>query len=90
MTVKAYEINVYGKVQGVGFRFYTHRKAKELDLKGFVQNKPDGSVYIEVEGQQENVEQFIMWCNEGPSWARVSKVQLQETPEVGYIDFSIN
>ncbi len=89
MEEKAYNINVFGRVQGVGFRFYTHRKAKELDLKGFVRNKPDGSVYIEVEGQQENVEQFIMWCNDGPSWARVSKVQRQETPKVGYSDFSI-
>jgi acylphosphatase len=89
MAKKAYEIKVFGKVQGVGFRYYTQKKAYELNLKGFVQNKPDGSVYIEAEGMEDNIEQFILWCNDGPSWARVSKVQLQEIPASGYQDFQI-
>ena len=89
MAEKAYNINVFGRVQGVGFRFYTHRKAKELDLKGFVQNKPDGIVYIEVEGDEDAVEQFILWCNDGPSWARVSKIQLQEVPVTDFTDFKV-
>ncbi len=89
MALKSYEIKIFGKVQGVGFRFYTHKKAVELELKGFVQNKPDGSVYIEAEGEEENLEQFILWCNDGPAWARVSEVQSQETPFIGYKEFDI-
>jgi len=89
MALKSCEIKIFGKVQGVGFRFYTHRKAIELNLKGYVQNKPDGSVYIEAEGEEENLEQFILWCNDGPAWARVLKVQLQETPFLGYKEFNI-
>jgi len=89
MALKSYEIKIFGKVQGVGFRFYTHKKAVELELKGFVQNKPDGSVYIEAEGEEENLEQFILWCNDGPAWARVLKVQMQETPFLGYKEFII-
>jgi acylphosphatase len=89
MAHKAVSIQVFGKVQGVGFRFYTHRKALELNLKGFVQNRPDGSVYIEAGGQEENIDQFILWCNNGPAWARVSKIQRQELPAIGYEDFRI-
>lgn len=44
---KAAFIHVFGRVQGVGFRYYTNMKALELHIKGFVENKPDGSVYIE-------------------------------------------
>ena len=89
MAAKSYEIKIFGKVQGVGFRFYTHRKAIEHNLKGYVQNKPDGSVYIEAEGEKENLEQFVLWCNDGPAWARVSKVQSQETAFSGYKEFNI-
>lgn len=88
MSIKSFEIKVFGRVQGVGFRFYTKKKASELGLKGSVQNKADGSVYIEVEGQEEAVEQFIIWCNNGPQWARVSKVQMQEIPGMGYESFN--
>jgi acylphosphatase len=53
----------------VGFRYYTHRKATELNITGFVQNRPDGSIYVEAEGEKENHDKFIQWCYEGPGWA---------------------
>lgn len=90
MPIKSFEIKVFGRVQGVGFRFYSNKKAKELGLNGMVQNKADGSVYIEVEGQEEAIEQFIIWCENGPQWARVSKVQIQEIPGMGFESFKIN
>ena len=80
MNNKAVILKVYGKVQGVGFRFYTQKKARELNLNGFVQNKTDGSVYIEAEGDSDKIELFCIWCNEGPSWARVTKVTQQFMP----------
>ena len=82
-------IRVFGKVQGVGFRYYTQKKASELDITGFVQNRPDGSVYIEAEGEEEKLDAFILWCNTGPAWARISNVQVQQTPPFGYNDFVI-
>lgn len=82
-------IRVFGKVQGVGFRYYTQKKASELDITGFVQNRPDGSVYIEAEGEEEKLDAFILWCNNGPAWARISNVQVQQTPPFGYNDFVI-
>lgn len=86
---KAAIIKVYGKVQGVGFRFYTNKKAVELDISGWVQNKPDGSVYIEGEGDETNLLTFIDWCNTGPQWARVSKVETQFVPPLDYERFLI-
>jgi len=82
-------IRVYGKVQGVGFRYYTQQKARELGITGFVQNRPDGSVYIEAEGEEENLDNFIQWCYEGPGWARVTDVKVQKTPVFGYDGFKI-
>ncbi len=85
----AYIIQVFGRVQGVGFRFYTERKARELGIEGYVQNRPDGSVYIEAEGPEEQLNQFVAWCHTGPQWARVLEVKLTEVPAVGHSGFRV-
>lgn len=82
-------IKVYGTVQGVGFRFYTNKKAIELGISGYVQNKPDGSVYVEAEGDETSLLTFIDWCNIGPQWARVTKVETQTVPAINYAGFQI-
>ncbi len=80
-------LHIYGRVQGVGFRYYTNKKALELGITGFVRNLPDGSVYIEADGEPDQLEIFINWCYEGPSWARVTDVQRQDTPPNGFENF---
>lgn len=77
---KAAIIQVYGRVQGVGFRFYTQKKAVELGIAGHVRNRPDGSVYIEACGDSDNMEMFANWCEEGPTWAHVTKMEKQDIP----------
>lgn len=67
-------IKVYGLVQGVFFRTTAKEQATQLTLTGFAQNEEDGSVYIEAEGEKENLDKFIKWCNIGPSMANVEKV----------------
>jgi len=89
MEKKAVILRVYGKVQGVGFRYYTHKKANQLGLKGFVKNKPDGSVYIEAEGEEAQLQELINWCEEGPTWARVTKVEKQFIPVTRHEDFHV-
>jgi acylphosphatase len=89
MNKKAVILQIYGRVQGVGFRYYTQKKADELAIKGYVKNRPDGSVYIEAEGSPEALESFVLWCEEGPSWAHVRQVQKQEIPPSGYENFEI-
>ncbi len=86
---KAAIIKVYGKVQGVGFRFYTNKKAVELNIHGFVKNKPDGSVYIEAEGDNNDLATFIDWCNIGTQWSRVLKVEVQYIPLINSDKFRI-
>jgi acylphosphatase len=89
MTEKTVIIKVCGRVQGVGFRYYTNKKAIELSIKGFVKNKPDGSVYIEAEGDENDILAFINWCQDGPPWARVSKVEHQFIPHIGFTGFEV-
>lgn len=86
---KAAIIQVYGKVQGVGFRFYANKKAVECNIKGYVQNKPDGSVYIEAEGNEIDLLTFIDWCEIGTQWSRVSRIEKQYVPPLGYKSFKI-
>jgi len=82
-------VKVYGRVQGVGFRFYTQKKALELNLKGFVRNLTNGSVYIEAEGDAKDIDEFIDWCQMGPEWSRVIKIEKQFSDPVGHIGFII-
>jgi len=57
--LRHYNIKIKGKVHGVSYRFNAQAKAHEFDLTGFVKNLPDGSVYTEVEGKEENINKFI-------------------------------
>lgn len=58
---------VHGKVQGVGFRFSTNQIANELGIGGLVRNENDGSVYVEANGSEEQIDQFIEALRKGPS-----------------------
>ncbi len=82
-------LQIYGRVQGVGFRYYTQKKAEELGIKGFVKNRPDGSVYVEAEGEEAALETFVSWCETGPPWAHVRQVEKQDIPPRGYNHFEI-
>ncbi len=75
---KRIRLHITGKVQGVGFRFFTQRSACTLGLTGFVRNEPDGSVTIEAEGPEGQLSQFITLVNKGPQWAHVAHVAMNE------------
>jgi len=75
---KHLNIKVFGRVQGVFFRYSAQRKIKELGIKGFARNEPDGSVYIEVEGEEAQLKEFVEWCHKGPPLAHVDRVEVQE------------
>jgi len=87
IIAKTFKIS--GKVQNVGFRFYAHKKAKEYQITGFVKNEPDGSVYIEAEGESINLDVFESWCKLGPTWSRVSEFKSNQSPVMNYSDFII-
>lgn len=87
--LKSVKINIYGKVQGVGFRYSALQKANELGVTGFVKNRGDGSVYIEADGEPEVLDKFVLWCKQGPSWSRVDDVKVVEIPYNDYKSFGI-
>jgi acylphosphatase len=86
---QALAITVKGRVQGVGFRFSTVREAEELGIKGFVENRMDGSVYIEAEGEPEALNKLVRWCWKGPATARVEDVTTQEIPVQNFKRFGV-
>lgn len=87
--MKSLAIQVYGRVQGVGFRYYTRNKANEYNIKGFVKNALDGSVYIEAEGTDDAIEALIIWLKKGPPLARVDSIQAYDIPSQRFINFLI-
>ncbi|MDN6161745.1 MAG: acylphosphatase [Atopostipes sp.] len=69
---------IYGHVQGVGFRFTTVQLAEKLGVNGIVENKSDGSVYVEAAADHETIEKFIQELAKGTSpSANVKKVTIQ-------------
>ena len=70
---------ISGRVQGVGFRYFTEAAAAREGLHGWVRNLPDGRVEIDVEGEAEAVERFERHVRHGPAGARVSKVDVDES-----------
>ena len=73
---------VTGYVQGVFFRETTRRRALAAGVSGWVRNRPDGSVEAVFEGEREDVERLVAFCEEGPRGARVDRVDVAaEEPE---------
>jgi len=69
-------LQIFGSVQGVGFRFYMQRKARELNVTGWVRNRRDGSVEAMAQGLPGSVEAIIAWAGHGPASAVVSEVRV--------------
>lgn len=89
MKVRAH-VWVYGKVQGVFFRYNTKLVAQQHDVKGWVRNLPDGSVEAIFEGEEGNVKKVIEWCRKGPPGAKVIEVQVRWEDYKGeYKEFEI-
>jgi acylphosphatase len=87
--MKRFHIVVRGLVQGIGFRYYSDKEAKRLYLSGWVRNQSDGSVEIEVQGEEKLVLEFIEWVHQGPTNALVESVDITELPEKKEIGFAI-
>lgn len=77
----------YGKVQGVGFRFYSVNKARQLGLAGWVRNLYDGSVEMEVQGSEAEIDKLIQFL-EQQRYISIERMETREIPLTEERDFT--
>ena len=70
---------IFGDVQGVGFRYFAEAHARRLGLDGYVRNRHDGAVEVEAEGDAPALERFLDLLRQGPRMARVQDVRVSWT-----------
>lgn len=70
-------------MQGVGFRFFAERHARQLGLEGYVRNRYDGAVEVEAEGSAAALEQFLNQLRQGPRLAQVQDIRVSWMPYKG-------
>ncbi|MFU8844045.1 MAG: acylphosphatase [Bacteroidales bacterium] len=87
---KHVRFHIRGRVQGVGFRFSCMEAAYKFNIKGFVKNNPDHkSVYVEAEGEEEDLNKFRQWCNKGPLWAKIRECREEQGELKHFTSFEI-
>ena len=74
---------VRGRVQGVGFRYFTQAAAVRAGVGGWVRNNPDGTVEIAATGEPEALAQLEHDVRNGPAGARVDQVSVRDDPVAG-------
>ena len=74
---------IAGRVQGVGFRWFTHDAAAREGVHGWVRNLADGSVEVVAEGDEASVDRLEAAARRGPSSARVEQFDVEELPPTG-------
>ena len=75
-----YHVILYGTVQGVGCRWFCNVMAQQYRVSGWVQNLPDGTVELEVQGDPDRVEAFILKVREGNRYMNVDFMDAREIP----------
>ena len=76
MSARTVAVRVRGRVQGVGFRYWTQEEAERLGLVGWVRNEADGSVRALFSGAEEAVAEMLERLRQGPRGAVVSDVEI--------------
>ncbi len=82
-------LKVTGTVQGVFYRATAYEVAVNLGVTGWVMNLSDGSVLIEAEGTDEQLNKLVEWSKRGPQFATVTDVEIIDGELKGFIDFQI-
>jgi DNA ligase D-like protein (predicted 3'-phosphoesterase) len=86
---KAIRAIVRGRVQGVGFRDATVRKARALGVMGWVRNADDGSVLVHAEGDEAAVEELTAFLRQGPRAADITEVEVEKVKPEGHEQFAV-
>jgi len=89
MPTVARRVLVSGRVQGVGFRWFSSQAARELGLAGWVRNLRDGRVEAWLEGQPESVEELLTRIRRARPPARVDECLVEERDPAGHAGFQV-
>ena len=87
--MKRIHIIVSGRVQGVGFRYFTASLASRYEITGWVRNLYNGDVEIEAEGISTKLSLFLQDIKEGNRFVRVRNMEISEIPPLGEKDFKV-
>lgn len=87
--VRHFEIKVSGRVQGVGFRYAARNQARSLSLKGWVENRPDGSVCTAIQGEENACRSYIQWCRSGTGFSWVERIEIEEKKPGNFTEFVV-
>ena len=88
-TIRLHAV-ISGWVQGVGFRYFVQENAYRLKLNGWVRNRRNGTVEVEVEGNKVVLERLLQELHQGPRSAVVSAVETSWSPANGeFTDFRV-
>lgn len=83
-------IFITGRVQGVGFRHFTRKNAEALGVTGWVKNLPDGRVEAVFQGSEEQIEELIQRCKNGPVASYVQDIEVEkDSGDENFDDFSV-
>ena len=80
---------VGGRVQGVGYRASCAAQARAFGIAGSVRNLPDGRVEAVFEGDPDAVAALVAWCERGPSFAHVTRIEVRDEDLLGEQGFRI-
>lgn len=83
MNKKRVHVYISGRVQGVGYRYSTYHKAQSLGIAGWVRNTHDNRVEAIFEGDENAVEEMLVWCRQGPSMSFVTDIEIFKQPYTG-------
>ena len=83
-------ILIEGRLHGMNFRLKTQQQATKLGLAGFVRNLSDGRIEIEAQGNKEQVESLLDWCQQEPHSSNIKSILFRyEEPNKSYTDFML-
>jgi acylphosphatase len=80
---------ISGRVQGVGFRYFAERAARDAGVSGWVRNRSDGTVETVVEGEADAIARYLERLRAGPGGSRVTSLVEEEASFEGYVSFEI-
>ena len=80
---------ISGRVQGVGFRYFSQETARQYGIKGWVRNLNDGTVELHVEGTNEDIESFQKALKDGNRFVGVERIEEREAEDLAFRSFDI-